>query len=59
MDDAPENVIPLPKSQLHWEDSTNDAQWFEDLDAALAPEQRALFSVRVLEGVEDDRPPAA
>ena len=68
MDDAPDNVIPLSRRQLVWEELVNAVEWLDDLDSPLRPEQVAapvmtaserIRRVRELRESDTDRTPAA
>jgi hypothetical protein len=68
MGDAADNVIPLSRRQLVWEELVDAVEWLDDLDSPLRPEQFAapvvtaserIRRVRELRESDTDRTPAA
>jgi hypothetical protein len=68
MDDAADNIIPLSRRALVWEELVNAVDWLDDLDSPLQAEQIAapvvtaserIRRVRELRESDADRTPAA
>jgi hypothetical protein len=68
MDEAADNVIPLSRRELVWEELVNAVAWLDDLDSPLQAEQVAapvvtaserIRRVRELRESDTDRTPAA
>jgi hypothetical protein len=68
MDDVTDNVIPLSRRELLWEELMNAAEWLDDLDSPMraeglaVPELTASERIRVARGLyraDADRTPAA